>query len=159
MAHTGPEPTPLAANVLWGRVATAGVVVLMAFGLGRCTAPEAAEAPVDEVARLEGEVSELQATNDQLRTQVDDLTTQVSELEAAPAPTAPTTSEPATADPAPVEGQPGGTWTVERGDTLHAIAIEVYGDRTRADLIAAGNGIDRSTTLQVGQVLRLPIVE
>lgn len=159
MAHTEPEPTPLATNVLWGRVATAAVVVLIAFGLGRCSAPEAAEAPADEVTQLDAQVAELQATNDQLRAQVDDLTAQITELESAPAPTQPSATETTTAEPAPAAGEPGGTWTVEPGDTLQAIAIDVYGDRARADLIAAANGIDKSTTLQVGQVLQLPIVE
>ena len=160
MSHTEPDPTPLPTNVLWGRVATAAVVVLLAFGLGRCTAPEG---PGEEAEQLGAQVTELQSTNEQLRSQVDRLTEQVRQAEAelerepTPAPSPSPTDEPSA--PAPVEGEPGGTWTVGPGDTLHAIAIDVYGDRTRAELVAAANGLDTSDTLQVGQVLQLPIVD
>lgn len=143
------------ANVLWGRVATAIVVVLLAFGLGRCTAEGGV--PEEDVAALEAEVEQLQATNDQLQGEVDRLT-QAADAPDPAAPAEPTdapTTEPTT-PPAPVEGEPGGTWTVGPGDTLQAIALDVYGDRAKAQQIAAINGIETSTTLQVGQVLQLP---
>lgn len=158
-APESPAPLPHA-RVLWGRVATAIVVVLLAFGLGRCTAEDV---PGDEVAALETQVSQLEATNEQLEAQVERLDEQLTADEAAPAPPAaspsstPTPTPTATATPG--EGEPGGTWTVASGDTLHAIAIEVYGDRSRAELVAAANGLDTSDTLQLGQVLQLPIVE
>ncbi len=159
MSESGTHAQLPEAHVLWGRVATAIVVVLLAFGLGRCTAEEGV--PDDEVAALEAQVTELQSTNEQLRAQVDRLDEELTAN--APSPTPP--PEPNTATPTPTptatpaEGEPGGTWTVESGDTLHAIAIEVYGDRSRAQLVAAANGLDTSDTLQVGQVLQLPIVE
>lgn len=141
-----------AANVLWGRVATAVVVILLAFGLGRCTA---GGVPEEEVAALDGQVTVLQSENDALRAEVDDLTQTLSEREATPAPS-PESTEASTPAPPPGEGEPGGTHTVAPGDTLVAIAIDVYGDREMARMIAAANGIENSTTLQVGQVLELP---
>lgn len=147
------------ARVLWGRVATAIVVVLLAFGLGRCTADGV---PQDEVAALETQVADLQSTNEQLRAQVDRLDEELTASESSPVPPSPSPESSAptpTPTATPGEGEPGGSWTVEPGDTLHAIAIEVYGDRARAQLVAAANGLDTSDTLQVGQVLQLPIVE
>lgn len=154
MSASDPRPALPDAHVLWGRVATAVVVVLLAFGLGRCTADGV---PEEEVAALDGQVAELQSTNDALRSEVDELTRTLDEREAATPAPAPTPSmEPSTPAPTPGEGEPGGTHTVAPGDTLMAIAIAVYDDREMARMIAAANGIDNSTTLQVGQVLQLP---
>ncbi len=156
MSEPRSEPRSLEARVLWGRVATAVVVVLIAFGAGRCTA---GGVPEDEVAELEGQVTALQSANDDLRSQVSDLDEQLREAPAvtptpSPSPAEPTATEPSAPDP--VEGAAGGTWTVESGDTLHAIAIAVYGDRTKAQLIAEANGLQPGATLQIGQVLQLP---
>ena len=159
MSESTARPTLPPARVLWGRVATAIVVVLLAFGLGRCSAEGV---PEDDVTALEGQVADLQSTNEQLRAQVDRLDEQLTASQSSPSPS-PSTEAPSapTTDPTttPAEGEPGGTWTVGPGDTLHAIAIAVYGDRTRAELVAAANGLDTSDTLQVGQVLQLPIVK
>lgn len=154
----GPE-----AHVLWGRVATAVVVVLVAFGAGRCSADGV---PEEEVSELEQRVSTLQDTNEDLRDQVADLDRQLSEAatpDPSPSPS-PDPTEPADApseqtEAAPLEGAPGGIWTVEPGDTLQAIAIEVYSDRAMAQEIGAANGLEPGATLQVGQVLQLPLTE
>lgn len=51
---------------------------------------------------------------------------------------------------------PGGTYTVEKGDTIYSIARKVYGNNARAkDIIAANPGIDPNK-IKVGQVLNLP---
>jgi nucleoid-associated protein YgaU len=151
MSSSPSEPALPPARVLWGRVATAVVVILLAFGLGRCTADGV---PEEEVAALDGQVEELQSSNDALQAEVEDLTRTLSEREATPTP-APS-PEPSAPAPTPGEGEPGGTHTVAPGDTLVAIAIAVYDDREMARMIAAANGIENSTTLQVGQVLQLP---
>lgn len=153
--HEAPSQLP-EARVLWGRVATAVVVVLIAFGAGRCSADGV---PEDEVAALDEQVTSLQSENDRLRAQVEDLGDQ-SDQEPAPAGTAtpqPTaTDEPAAA---PVDGAPGGTWTVEPGDTLYEIALDVYDDPGMRSSIASANGLTTDSTLRVGQVLQLPPAE
>ena len=151
MSSSDAPSKPLAAQVLWGRVATAVVVVLMAFGLGRCTAPGV---PRSEVTALEAQVDDLQSANDRLQQQVasdDEPTTTEPGTTATASPTG--DPDPSTA---PAEGTPGGIHTVAPGDTLHAIAIEVYGDREKAQLIADANNLEPGATLQVGQVLQLP---
>lgn len=47
------------------------------------------------------------------------------------------------------------TWTVKQGDTLWAIACELYGDGTKWRDIAQKNGISDPKKLQIGRVLTL----
>lgn len=47
------------------------------------------------------------------------------------------------------------TWTVKQGDTLWAIACELFGDGTKWREIAEKNGISNPRTLQIGRVLVL----
>lgn len=71
-----------------------------------------------------------------------------------PTPTAPATAAPTaapTATPAPAESFR--TYRVQSGDTLSAIAAE-FGTTSRA--IAELNGITVSSTLRIGQVLKIP---
>ena len=156
MSEHEPAPNLPPANVLWGRVATAVVVVLLAFGLGRCTADGV---PEDEVAQLEARATELESTNTQLQAEVDRLNQELDAAPTAPATTEPT--EPATDDtssPSPDAGGEAATeiYRVQPGDTLYGIAITLFGDRDRAQDIAELNGIDNQTTLQVGQELTVP---
>lgn len=51
------------------------------------------------------------------------------------------------------------TVTVRAGDTLGAIALRAYGDRTRAAEIARDNALANPDLILVGQVLRLAVVE
>ncbi len=55
----------------------------------------------------------------------------------------------------PAEDTPD-TYVVEAGDTLHAIAEEVYGDGSRWEEIADANGIDDRSALAVGMELEIP---
>jgi LysM repeat protein len=146
MYEPEPEPPAPAPRVLWGRVGVAVAVIVVAFAFGRCGA---GGVPEDEVAQLQAQVTSLQSENDQLRARVDSLNAQISE---APTPSASESSAPAAG-----EGVPGGTWTVAAGDSLYSIAQQVYGDGEKAPLIADANGISSDATLQVGQVLQLPL--
>ena len=110
MSEPEPQPRGPETNVLWGRVATAVAVIVMAFGLGRCTAGD--DGQEAEVADLSAQVEALQSTNDQLRDQVASLDQQLVEDTPTAAPS-PTEAQPsATSTPVPGEGAPGGTWTV-----------------------------------------------
>ena len=70
------------------------------------------------------------------------------------APTAPVAYTPV-AEPVPTAGA-GGSYTVQRGDTLWSIAQRTYGDGKRYhDIVAANPGLE-PTKLRVGQSITLP---
>lgn len=169
MSDVERHQSPPAPNVLWGRVAAVVVVVLLAFGLGRCSAPGVSE---EAAAELESRVADLSTENGDLRTQLDrfraedeaeeptdsDPTTPTTPSIEPDTGTVPTESATSSATEVPTEepATGGQIYVVEPGDTLFGIAIELYGDRERADEIADLNGLTRSSTLSVGQELRLP---
>lgn len=77
-------------------------------------------------------------------------------MEVPPPPPAPEAT--ATYTPAPVEAAPatGGTYTVQKGDTLWSIAARHYGNGQKWRDIAAANGMSDPRQLKVGQTLTLP---
>lgn len=64
----------------------------------------------------------------------------------------------ATYTPPPVEAAPatGGTYTVQKGDTLWSIAVRHYGNGQKWRDIMAANGMSDPKQLKVGQTLTLP---
>jgi uncharacterized surface protein with fasciclin (FAS1) repeats len=56
-------------------------------------------------------------------------------------------------------GQPGGTYTVQSGDTLSLIARDIYGSVNVYQQICTLNGIANCNIIEVGDVLRLPTLE
>jgi lipoprotein NlpD len=67
-------------------------------------------------------------------------------------PTPTVAPEPPVAQPVPVPGEPQGTYTVKRGDTLYSIALEQGVDYR--DLVR-WNRLDDPTKIRVGQALRV----
>lgn len=53
-------------------------------------------------------------------------------------------------------GGGAGSYTVQSGDTLSAIAKRVYGDSSAYRMIANANGISNPNRISVGQTIRLP---
>jgi uncharacterized surface protein with fasciclin (FAS1) repeats len=53
-------------------------------------------------------------------------------------------------------GEPGGTYTVQSGDTLALIARDIYGDYRLYEQICAFNGIANCNLIEVGDIIRLP---
>lgn len=79
--------------------------------------------------------------------------------------TTPTTTDTATTDTATTtagtgrEGEPGGTYTVQSGDTLALIARDIYGDFTLYEALCSFNNIADCNIIEVGQVINLPTRE
>ena len=55
-----------------------------------------------------------------------------------------------------VVGEPGGTYTVQEGDTLAIIARDIYGDFRLYEQLCAFNNIADCNIIEVGQVINLP---
>ena len=145
-------------NILWGRVAILGALILFAFLLGRMTGSSGVpaadlEAANDEIAALEGELGQAQD-------QITALETQVAELQAADTTTddGTDTTDEGTDDGATGETAeaPAQTYTVKPGDTLSIIAEEFYGDASLDDFLAEANGIADPTQISVGQEITIP---
>lgn len=54
------------------------------------------------------------------------------------------------------EGEAGGTYTVQSGDTLALIARDIYGDLNLYDEICAFNNIADCNVIEVGDIIQLP---
>ena len=132
-------------RVLWGRIVSLTLLMLVAFLFGRWTAPKGAS------------TAELQQANErieELKTEVATLDQQLAaeaRQEEEPQPTP--TPEEETTPAATGEEQ---TYIVKSGDTLAGIAIKFYGDPTLDDLIAEANGIDDPQSLRPGDELIIP---
>ncbi len=138
-----------APRILWGRVIILGIVLLLAFLLGRSTAGGdggISQSDFDEVAAeraaLEAEVADLE---EQLA---------AAEASAAPATAAPDDSGEATDPEGEAEG--GEIYIVQKNDTLQSIAAAEYGDPDLDDFLAEVNDIEDPTQLSVGQELIIP---
>jgi uncharacterized surface protein with fasciclin (FAS1) repeats/nucleoid-associated protein YgaU len=53
-------------------------------------------------------------------------------------------------------GEPGGTYTVQAGDTLSIIARSIYGDLSLWDELCSANNLANCDVIEVGQVINLP---
>ncbi|MDQ4145257.1 MAG: LysM domain-containing protein [Actinomycetota bacterium] len=139
-------------KLLWGRVLALAGILLLAFLLGRSTAPDEASAELEETR---AELSEAQ-----------DRIAELQDATAAPPPTSPaptitTTDEPTeTAEPTdePTDEPEGKitSYTVQAGDTYNSIAEEEFGEVTPGItqcLIDANGGEE---VLSVGQEINIP---
>ena len=144
-------------NVLWGRVAILGALILFAFLLGRITKSSGVpaselEAANDKVNALEGDLG---AAQDQILA----LETQVEELQNAEAPVTDPIDEggdTSADDPGTTVDPDAQTYTVKSGDTLSIIAERFYGDASLDDFLAEANGIADKTQISVGQEITIP---
>lgn len=149
-----PEPRKPGGDILWGRVAVLGAVVLLAFLIGRSTAGGGVSTAQLEDARA--------ATTDaneriaELEAQVVELETQLNADENTG------TGNQGDGTGNNNENEEGGgnaknqTYVVESGDTLQTIAEQFYGDATLDDFLQEANDIADPTALQVGMELIIP---
>ena len=145
-------------NVLWGRIAILGGLLLLAFLLGRITKssgiPQSElDAANDEIATLQTDVEGLQDENAALQSQIDELQTTTPPVDTSDD-TGDDTS--GTDDGGTATDPESQTYTVESGDTLSIIAEEFYGDASLDDFIAEANGIEDPTAISPGQELVIP---
>ncbi|MGH2694537.1 MAG: LysM peptidoglycan-binding domain-containing protein [Actinomycetota bacterium] len=125
-------------KILWGRVLALGAFIVLAFLVGRWTAPE----PVS------------QSEFDAVRADLADAREEIAQLQAQ-VETTPTASPSPAQTPGETTGE-GETYLVRSGDTLRDIALEQYGDAALDDCIAEANDIPDPTELPVGETLIIP---
>ena len=131
-------------KVLWGRIVILAIVLILAYLLGRSTAPEGIP---------EGTLEQARAESAQLEEQNQSLADQVEELEAAQESPAPTTT---TAAGGTDETAGAETYTVRRGDTLTSIAQEICEDPSLDNAIGELNDISDPEQLPVGSEIDIP---
>jgi nucleoid-associated protein YgaU len=133
-------------RVLWGRILALGVLVLVAFWLGRQSAPSG-DTSAAALADARAELALAQQENEDLEAQV---TAGLAEPTAAPEP------EPTAEETAPATTGKEQTYIVKSGDTLAGIALEFYGDSSLADVIAEANDIADPAEIRTGDKLIIP---
>lgn len=145
-----------AGRVLWGRIGTTLLALLLMFGLGRCSVDRGV--PQAEHAAAQQRIAELEQRTRDLEEQ--QVALAAGGIDSTPAAESPEEGDEPDAEPSPdADEEPiggGTTYAVQDGDTLESIARQFYGDGTRFDLLQQANGGVDSTTLQVGQELRIP---
>ena len=132
-------------KVLWGRIVIVAIVLILAYLLGRSTAPDGISETSLEQARAES--AQLEEDNQALADQVDELEA----AQASPSPTETTAAAGGTDETAQAE-----TYTVRRGDTLTSIAQDVCEDPTLDNAIGELNGISDPEQLTVGSEIEIP---
>jgi nucleoid-associated protein YgaU len=131
-------------KVLWGRIVIVAIVLILAYLLGRSTAPEGI--PESRLEQARAESAQLEEDNQALADQVE-------ELEAAQESPGPTTT---TAGGGTDETGEAETYRVRRGDTLTSIAQEVCEDPSLDNAIGELNGITDPEQLTVGSEIEIP---
>ena len=132
-------------RVLWGRILALGVLLLLAFWLGRQSAPSG----TSDSSALAAARAELAEAQGELR----DLEAQV-EAGAVADPTPKPESTPEETEAAPTGEEQ--TYIVKSGDNLAAIALKFYGDSSLADVIADANDIQDPSEIRPGDKLIIP---
>lgn len=132
-------------RVLWGRIVALVVFLLLAFWMGRSTAP------TDDTS---AQVAAANERADQAESEIRDLEAQLAERNAA-AESEPTPEPTTDASAAPASGEEQ-TYVVKSGDSLAGIALKFYGDSSLADVIADANNISDPQSIRPGDELTIP---
>jgi nucleoid-associated protein YgaU len=140
-------------NIMWGRVAVLGAVVLLAFFFGRMTSGGGGVSQ----ERYDAARSELRET----RAEISTLQTQVEDLEGELAADSPEEDPEGQGDADQEQEQEAPpadseVYVVQAGDTLTTIAEDFYKDASLADFIAEANSITDASQLSVGAEIIIP---
>jgi len=145
------DDQPPSPKLLWGRVIALAAVLILAFLLGRATAPDDSAEEVD-----------------QLRAQLEEAADEIADLReqdtfgANPTPTETVPEETPTEEDTPDEGGDGDgggdeevrEYTVKTGDTYNEIAERFLDDPSLGSCIADAN---EGETLIVGETINIPM--
>jgi hypothetical protein len=132
-------------NILWGRLAALGAVLLITFFLGRASAPDGI-AP-ERVSAVQDDLDEANDTIDELEAALDAQPVETPE---------PTETVIVNDDPAEDETFDGKIYVVQSGDRMTTIAERFCGDAGEAQTIADFNGLADPSLIRPGQELRIP---
>lgn len=139
-------------RVLWGRVAALGGALLLAFLIGRTSAPNGV--PAEDLERVRDQAREAEAEVESLRDELAALQAEAATLDEEKADEA--GDEPPAGEGGDRAKAANKTYIVEPGDTLTIIAEEVYGDASLDELIKTANPDIDPEALQPGQELVIP---
>jgi nucleoid-associated protein YgaU len=148
------EPARESSNVLWGRIAFFGLALLLAFIIGRISAPNGISE--SQLKEANAEITSLKADNEDLKSQLAEAQAAATAQPSPDASTSPDTEvspSPDTGGDATVTGE---EYVVQRGDTLNTISEKFYGDTKYGDYLADVNNIDDPSALTIGMTLTIP---
>ncbi len=152
------EDEPRGTQILWGRVLVLLLALALAFWLGTTFGgDEASQRQIgeqrDEIARLEAQIASLQAEIAAVDAGGDDSRPPPSEDPSEVAAAEASSQETPTEQP---QRDRGRSYVIQSGDSLAAIAQDVYGDPTKWRDIARANDLSEPYSLTVGESLRIP---
>ena len=141
-------------TLLWGRVLALAGVLLLAFLLGRASAPEGSTNELTELrAELADAEDQIAALQDATAAPADPVPTITATPTDEPGGEDPTPTLTPTADPA-IEGKIK-AYTVKDGDTYSSISEEFFNSPEGADCLVEANG--GNEVLSVGATIDVPI--
>lgn len=153
-------------QILWGRVLVLLLALALAFWLGTTFGgDEASQREIsdqqEEIARLEAQIGSLEAELAAVDAgDESEASAQPTDLAAAETSRRDAESEPPAEKkakkPADEPQDEGESYVIQSGDSLAAIAQDVYGDPTRWRDIARANDLREPYALTVGERLRIP---
>ncbi len=138
-------------NVLWGRLIALGILALLAFFLGRWSAPNGISE--ERLAAARADAREAEARADELEAALQTQATEQPTETPQPTPSVTVGDQTDDADDATFDGE---VYTVQSGDTMVRIAQEFCGDPSEGDLIAEFNNIADPTLITPGLELKIP---
>ncbi|HET7481532.1 MAG TPA: LysM peptidoglycan-binding domain-containing protein [Actinomycetota bacterium] len=141
------EEKPERPNILWGRAVVLAGVLLVAFFIGRASAPNGI--PSERVRALNRDLQRAQDENEQLKQ------TLAQQQAVTPTPT-PSVTVGGGGDTNTDTTFNGKVYVVQSGDTLREIADRFCGDPTKDDILVDFNGLADGSDIHPGDEIKIP---